>query len=243
MNVTNKNIMISSCDTKFFKYAIPMYTSFKKFNKNTAMYFGNVNCTTEQLQSLKDLGVIIVNTEKVKLIKQNILSYCFLDLLLYDFLKEVKFDKVMWIDTDTLILKRIENLFSYEEDFIGHPGRNKEGAIMLDDNFPYIGFGLWVTSSKQWLKTLSDNFMTYEDRLAEGVLMRKLLKESDLKVKQLDPSIWNFSRDLVKEALLDEKGLYYKVYPATIGFSRLNNNTRGDSEGIRKWYNLNMVNQ
>jgi len=213
------NVMISSCDKGFFKWVIPMYKSFKKFNKSTPMYFGNIDCTINQLEELRGLGVKIVNTPKISVIKENKLSYAFLDMLLYDFLKGVDYDKVMWIDADTLILRNIEGLFSIDKDFVGHPGRDKGGAKMVDDNFPYIGFGLWVTRSTKYLRMLSEKVSTYRNQVAEGKIMRTLLKDSGISVYQLDPSIWNFSRDLVKEAMVDDKGVYYKVRPATIGYS------------------------
>ena len=46
------NVMITVCDKNFFDYALNLFKSFKKFN-STPMYFGNIDCTEEQITKLK----------------------------------------------------------------------------------------------------------------------------------------------------------------------------------------------
>lgn len=232
--------MISCCDQKFFGYVVNMFKSFQKFNKNTKMFFGNVDCTLEQLEFINELGITIVESDQVQVLKQRKMSLTFLDCLLGDYLKGVNFDKVMWVDADTLILRNIEGLFNYKEDFVGHSGRNNDGSIISVKGDMYISPGLWVTKSKTLLKELLEETKVTEYKDEDGKVIRKLLKKLKLKIKLLDSSIWNFSRELVRLAELDEKGIFYKVRPATIGFSRMGVDGRGSSEGIKKWIEKNI---
>ncbi len=235
------NIFFSACNSKFFKYALPLYSSFKKYNKETVMYFGNVDCTEEQLGQLEQLGVKTVNTDKVKVLKENSLSYNFLDWLIYDYLKDIDYNKVMWMDTDTTVTRNIEELFKIDADIIAHPGRDSKGAIMSTDGIMYMAFGTWVTRKKEFLKELSNEVKNLKWLDSESKEIRRLSIESGFKLHQLDPSIWNFSRQEVPKIERDEHGLYYKVYPATIGFSRDDHGKRYTNKIIEDWINENSI--
>lgn len=229
------NLMINACDTKFFHYAKKMYTSFKQFN-TTEMFFGNVDCSEKQTAELEGLGVHILATTKIDVFKKNKLSFNLLDLILYDFLENVNYDKIMWIDADTMILRNVEALFDFDVDFVGHPGRKGDGAIITTDNTPYFAMGLWVTRRKDFLKCLSLKINNLHNKKSDRIYIRSAIDELDLSFHQLDPSIWNFSRELVKTAEFDEQGIFYKVYPATIGFSLQDDMMRGQSEAVEDWY-------
>jgi len=217
-----------------------MYKSFKKFN-STPMYFGNIDCTKKQLQELKDLGVTIVETD-ISLLKENKLSFNFIDWFIYQYLIKVKYDKVMWIDADTMVLQNIEELFVGTEDFIGHPGRNNKGPILVEGGMTRFAGGVWV-GTQRVINMLWFFIQEIKHQKAESMLLTRLLYQNGIVTRQLDPSIWNFSRELIKEAKVDKEGkIYYddNIYPKTIGFSKNNKKIRCEVKVIDDWYDKNI---
>ncbi len=169
--------MISIFDNKFADYAFKMYKSFYFFNKNTPMYAGVFDLSDFNKKRLEKINVNIIFNKDAYIPKH----LCMLDLTVFDYLKNIDFDQVMWIDADTIILRPIEFLFELKFDYVGHGGgidegkfhfRNKDRSwiarkridnFLLEENQwgKNYAMGLWVANNVNLLmdfrKILMDN--------------------------------------------------------------------------------------
>ena len=223
------NVMFTSCDKEYFDYAIRMLKSFKQYNE-TKMYFGNIDCTKEQLDSLEALGATVVPLKSIETLETNRLTLNFVDWLIYPTMEHIRYDKILWIDADTLILDNIEELFEPIANFVGHPGRNKKGAILSEHGKARFAGGTWV-GTRPFTNLLYQHLEELHNLNVESQALTNFIVDKGITYHILDPSIYNFSRELIDKAEKDKEGkVFYRVYPKTAGFSIKNDGLRGKIE-------------
>ena len=246
---TSKNILVSAFDSNFLEYAKMMYLSFKKFNTKTKMYCCDCGLTENDICEIRSIGVTVLSASK----KTNVLDKRCYDMILPEFLQTVQWDSLMWADADTLFCKNVEHLFDLKYDFVGHPGRNKNGLIIKckDAVYPpeiikthpennYYATGMWVTNNKKLLDEFLDWIKETNFDGADSPPMTEIINKGYSSF-QLDGNLYNFSRDLVSSGRLDNDGIYYELNdivfrPYTIGFSSCDDGSRKTSDDIEKFY-------
>lgn len=261
-----KTVAISAFDSGFFNYALRMYTSLRAWHPDLPMYAGDLGLQPRQVELLESMGVKVLQTQRSHVLHHNHLRLCFGDFLLHSFLvnNSIAFDKVLWIDADTLILKPINLAWELQADVVGHPGRHAGGpiwtmgerwklfpgtchreelkAIGIDwpsDAAPYIATGLWCTSSKPFLKVLDESLDKLFGLTDDSPVFSAIADAYDLDVFQLEPETWNFSRQMVATAdyrhgEIRSPASIYKPY--TAGFSLCDDGKRGTSKALDDFY-------
>lgn len=254
-------IAISVFDSKYFEYAVRMYISLRAFNPKLSLFAGDLGLEEKQRTLLEALDVKVLKSEKAKIVKNRKLSLTFSDFLLHSYLKGINWGKVVWIDADTLILDEISEVFFYDVDVVGHPGRSSSGTLYkLKEALPYypgadkwlaktlpcpedskyFTTGLWCTRSHHFLEFL-DSLLDYipSDIPGDSPVFTAALHYLGLTCHQLDPSVWNFSRELVCEARFQDGKITYgnDIFPKTIGFSLTEKEIKLPMEDINNFYN------
>lgn len=260
-----KTVAISAFDAGFFHYALRMYTSLKAWHPDLPMYAGDLGLEPRQVELLESLGVKVLQSKRVEVLKANKLRLCFGDFLLHSFLvnNSIAFDKVLWIDADTLILRPINEVWQKDADVVGHPGRHAGGPIwtMGDrwklfpntchreeleaahipwpvDDAPYIATGLWCTRAKGFLMALDEMLDRLHGLTDDSPVFSAVAKVLSLNVFQLNPDLWNFSRQMVKNAIYQSQQIIYGggLKPYTAGFSLCDDGKRGTSKALDDFY-------
>lgn len=255
-------IAISVFDSKYFEYAVRMYISLRAFNPKLSLFAGDLGLEEKQRKLLEALDVKVLKSEKAKILKNRKLSLTFSDFLLHSYLNGINWEKVVWIDADTLILDEISEVFFYDVDVVGHPGRCSSctlykfkealpyypGAdkwlakkLPCPEDSKYFATGLWCTRSHHFLEFL-DSLLDYIPSQIPGdsPVFTAALHYLGLTCHQLDPSVWNFSRELVAEAKFFNGRITYGdgMFPKTVGFSFTDKGIKLSSPEIDKFYNL-----
>lgn len=241
MGTESQNLMVCAFtgDHFWFDMACRMYQSFRRFNPNTLMHYCDFGWfTCEQRSALAALGVRQLTREGSAMVKYKNA----LDLLLWDFVKDLAWDRVMWIDADTLVLAPLEHLFCEPLDFIGHPGRNENGLITVEDNMIRFATGMFVVGDRRILKR------TYAVALRDpGIYASSMpttrIVTNGFTYRQLNGDVYNFSRDIIPLAEFRDGRISYRlngetIYPKTAGFSRLGgpDDARHSSPALEQFY-------
>ena len=244
--MTMKTIIVSAFDNKFMDYAERMYKSFSFFHPNIPMYCCKFDLSNPEKERLQKIGVTCLDRTQSYEIKD---GRCF-DLALWDFLKNLDFDQMLWTDADTMFVSPVTEIFSLKYDFIGHPGRNKNGLVFrpLDVAFyngihkygKYYATGLWVANTKQILIEFQKFIMQNPQTTFDSIPATDIVNEKFTHY-QLDGNLYNFSRDVVCRAKFENGKIHYEEnckihFPKTVGFSTLDNKTRAHSLEVDKFY-------
>lgn len=258
-----KNIIISIFDDKFIDYAIKMYGSVRFFDKETPLFAGSINLSVVNKNKLKNLGVTVLQSRNNFFPKH----LCMCDLLLEDFLYNVNFDSVMWIDADTIILRPIKELFDLNYDYIGHGGNidlgyfenfNKFSApnikrswikrTIVDGNLvqenlwgKHYAMGLWVAKNKKILKDFCYLIYSNKDFWFEGDICSKLLNEN-YNCLQLNGFEWALGTRNNHQIFFENNKVVFKsdnklFYPYSFSYSRLDNGDRPLCNAVELFYN------
>lgn len=177
-----KTVVISAFDAPFFDYATRMYDSVRAFHPELELYAGDLGLLPPQRDILESMGVKVLQHPKAALLRENKLRLCFGDFLLYSFLEDIYFDQVMWIDADTMVLRRMDEALNMVAGIdptphypkfcnyvIGHPGRHAGGPIrtmgerfaiapgtthrdFIEQEMEWIGEGKYIATGL-WLTT------------------------------------------------------------------------------------------
>lgn len=274
-----KTIIVSAFDAPFFEYALRMYASVRFFHPEIELYALDLGLTEDQMNTLNFLHITVLQHPRSDLLKARRLRLCFGDFLLHSFLQGVKYDIVIWIDADTMLLKRIDPLIldlTHYEEVVGHPGRNISGPIYtmgqrysvapttthrefidahlapFDDKAPYIATGLWGTTNKGFLAVLDGLIDHMHDLTDDSPVFSAAMHRFCKTYQQLDPALWNFSRELLKNAQLRldydrprHSRVWYQpentnswIYPFTAGFSLTDSGARGHGNAIDQFYDV-----
>lgn len=222
-----------------------MYKSFKVFNKDIPMFCCDFYLSDYEKNELKKIGVNVIKNNLNYKIKD---GRCY-DLVLIDFLKELNWEKLIWVDADTLFLDSIDEILSLNYDFVGHPGRNKNGLILTPRQFGYksnnpdknyYATGLWISNKKEILIDFKKEFEKNPNYGFDSITVTEIINEK-YNSFQIDGNIYNFSRDLVCKAKYKNGKIFYELnnkiyYPKTVGFSAMDNGERGFSKNIDLFY-------
>jgi len=254
------NIIISIFDEAFMFHAMRMYKSYRFFDKETKMYAGSINLSQKSIEKLESIGVEVLFNKKKEVPKH--LQLC--DLIIEDYIEDVEWDSLMWIDADTIVLRPLNHLFSQDFDFICHGGNInlgyfKQGAFNC---YPYkstwikreiknnelvetckwgdfFAMGLWVAKNKELIKDFNLLYKKNKRSYFEGDICSELLN-AKYKCKQLDGFEWSVGT-------LQNDLLYYendkvilkvgdkKHFPYQFGYSRIGEE-RPECEAIEKFY-------
>jgi hypothetical protein len=202
-----------------------MYQSFARFNKNTPMHFADLNILApEKKDALRKMGVTVLEADTD--FGQFKGARACIDMFMEDFVKDLEWDGMMWMDADTLVLRPLEHLFDMPFDFIGHPGRNKKGLILKEEGLVRFATGMYVVHNRDFLRDYHKMWKKHRTAQADSMICTRVVNQ-DYTFKQLDGRLYNFSRDIIPMARFDDrtKMIYYatrerRFYPYTAGFSR-----------------------
>lgn len=259
-----KNIVISIFDEKFIDYAVKMYKSYKLFDKKTKLYAGSIDLSEKSKKKLNSIDVEVL-LSKTKIVPKNL---CVCDLLIKDYIENLEWDNLMWIDADTIILRPVHHIFDEPFDFIGHGGNVQLGFFEQQEKscYPYkstwisreiennkliekckwgffFSMGLWVAKNKNIINDFYDLYQSNPEAYFEGDICSKLL---NLKYnsKQLDGLEWSVGT--LQNSLLSYENRKVvmtfenkKYYPFQFGYSRINNK-RPICNAIEKFYKNKM---
>lgn len=255
--------MISAFDHAFYGYAERLFESLHVFNPGLDRYAGDLGLLPQDRAGLERMGVRVVSHARTDLLRQHRLSLCFGDFLVWSFLANIQFDQVLWIDADTLILRPLEPALQAcprPQGLVGHPGRHRLGPIwtmearfqaapgsthrdFIDRHIgwtdgPYLATGLWLTNDRAFLRSLDDLIDVMYGLTVDSPVFSAVAHHRHLPIVQLDPDLWNFSRDLVCQARLVNGEIVYgsDLRPYTVSFSRTDDDTRLGSHGIEHFY-------
>lgn len=254
-------IAISVFNSKYFNFAVRMYISLRAFNPGLPVFAGDLGLKESQCKMLEALGVKVLKSERANILKDRKMNLNFSDFLLHSYLKGISWRQVVWIDADTLILNEISEVFSYDADVVGHPGRSSSGSLYtLKDALPYypgahewllkklpcsvdskyFSTGLWSTRSSRFLEFLDSLLDCMPPQIpGDSPVFTAALHNLGLTCQQLDPNIWNFSHRLVAEAKFQDGKITYGngIFPKTIGFSLTEDEIRLPMADINRHYN------
>jgi hypothetical protein len=226
-------IAVTMCDDKFVRICIRMIKSYKRyFTKD--IYVGSLNLSKKNIELIEKEGAKILHS-KTKFYPKNL---CVCDLTLIDYLYDISWTKVMWLDADIIHLTSAEHLFDLDYDYIGIPGRGIKGLITENQHGTHYAMGMWVTRSKELLYDFYNLIYKNHNLNYEGIEASKIINNGKYSHFQLDGDIYNFSREAVSDIYFDKnQNLYYlkdgkKIYPNAVGFPRLENGQRN--------YNFNL---
>lgn len=255
-------IAISVFDSNYFEYAVRMYVSLRAFNPDLTLFAGDIGLSRTQRNMLEALGVPVLQTDRAAILKERGLHPAFGDFLLHSFLRDFEWSQVAWIDADTMVLDDLSELFSYDVDVVGHPGRSIHGPLLklrevseywspgakewISKNLswsgasPHLAGGVWCTRSRALLKfldSLLDIIPPYIFPGEDSILSVAIL-HLGLSFQQLDPRVWGFSRELVRRAVLRDGKITYDdgILPKTAAFSSTDDGTRPSSVEIDRFY-------
>jgi hypothetical protein len=253
--------VVSIFDDDFVGYALRMYRSFRFFDRETKMYAGSMGISDDNKKKLRSLGIEILES-KSGIVPKNL---CICDLMMHDYLRQVEWDKVMWIDADTIVLRPISHLFELEFDFVGHGGnvdigfyeqdrmsaahllRNtwisryeKEGRLVEKCRWgDFFAMGLWV-AGKKVVEEMWSLFLSNTDAAFEGDICSRMFSEKGYKTLQMDGYEWSIGT-LQKDELRFESGevvferLGRKCKPYQFGYSRTDRG-RPRCDAVEKFY-------
>ena len=253
---------ISVFDSKYFDYAVRMYVSLRAFAPALRLFAGDLGLVERERNLLAALGVEVLQCERSRLIKDRGLHPTFGHFLLHSYLKGISWDRVSWIDADTLILGDISELYSYDVDVVGHPGRSNKGPIWklgeiypfypagakqwidqhlsCPEDAPYITGGVWCTRSPRFLEFLDSliDIIPPEHFPGEPPLFTAAIQHLGLSSHQLDPAIWNFGREVLLQARLEDGKIIYgeNVRPKTAAFSNMDHGVKASSSAVDQFY-------
>lgn len=244
--------MVTAYDNRMIDYGRRMLASFRRFNPAIPMYFCDFGGLDDR-QHLIDLGVeVLTSPMPVPKVRPN-----FWDCLLATFVDQLEWDRLLWIDADTLVLRPIAPALMHDVDFVGHGDRDNNG-VMLTCGWdketmrctPGVGWikfasGLWSTSSREMLDTMRTRIKKqHYSPTRDSDLITSVVNQGCYTYRQLDSFTWNFSRNLIPLAKFNGESVYYEMdgrtyHPFTAGFSRVPVNGRDvrlESDELKRWY-------
>jgi hypothetical protein len=250
-----KNIVISIFNNEFVNYALKMYNSYRFFDKTTPLYAGSLNLSSENIKKIESIGVKILKS-KTDFIPKNL---CVCDLILKDFVEDLNYDSIMWIDADTVILRPINYIFNLPYDFIGHGGDVETGKFFfkrkrswlfretINDNLieknkwgNHYAMGLWVAKNKKIINDFYDLIIEKKDLWYEGDVCSELINKKYSNF-QLNGFEWSLGTRQIKDIFYKNNKVFYKTnnklyMPYQFGYSRLDNGERPICKAIESFY-------
>lgn len=226
-------VMISAFDDRLADYGFRMYRSFQRFNPDINCFFANFG-TMSRTAELAQMGVRVIPKPAIVPEKRP----NFYDALLWPFVEQVEWDKLLWVDADTLICRPLDPIWQYEVDFVGHPDRLKSGLVLTCDydgqkcactdglRMAKFATGIWVTRNVDLLKEVWTRMKRNGHGLRDSDLFTAVVHAGGFSYAQLNGTLWNFSRDIVPLAQYDGEHIYYRergrtYHPYAVGFSRV----------------------
>lgn len=260
------NVAISIFTESFADYAIQMYKSFRLFDQTTHLIAGSIDLNRSTIDRLKRMD-IEVRHSKTQVFPKHL---CMCDLTMLDYLDGVKWDHIMWIDADTVLLRPVSHLFEMPYDYIGHPAdivsgeftfpsplrspltrRSVDGVLVETDRWGYhYDMGLWVTDSYSLLKDFYDLLQCNINAWYEGDICSQLINMSYSNY-QLDGYKWSLGSQhgsLLKfnngKVTYDYDGHTFEPYQ--FGFSRTTTGERLSNPAIESfiaWHRIGPRNE
>lgn len=255
------NIVVSIFDDKFVDYATRMYRSFKFFDRDTKMYAGSIGLSDSSRKKIESLGVEVIDNSSGMVPK----NLCISDLMMHDYMRGLEWDKVMWIDADTIILRPISHIFDLEFDFVGHGGNvelgfyeeNPRSKIHLLRNTwisrheidgklverckwgDFFAMGLWV-AGRDVVEDMWRLFLSNKDAAFEGDICSKMLAEKGYRTLQMNGYEWAIGTMQNEEIHLESGQVVFekngrKYKPYQFGYSRTNKG-RPRCDAVDKFY-------
>lgn len=232
-------------------YAKKMYRSFQKFHPSIPMYCCDFGLREQDKDELKAIGVTILSRNASYPIAD---GRCY-DLVLIEFVEDLTWDRMMWVDADTMFLDSVAPLFDLDYDFVGHPGRNRKGLTyspadtgfykkgVYKSKFPdgcYYSTGMWITRSRALLRDFQQWMIGHPETTFDSIPATEIVNEKYTHY-QLDGHLYNFSRDVVcRGQYVNQKICYWEDgqlhWPLTVGFSTLDNGSRAHSAAVDLFY-------
>lgn len=227
-------IMVSAFNDQLASYGLRMYRSFHRFNKDIPMFFADFG-DMGRISSLEKLGVRVLPQPHKAIPKARA---NFRDMLLYPYVKDWSWDRLLWVDADTLVCRPFDPLWLPNVDFAGHPDRDSSGLLLTCDydyehnrampgiTWAKFATGIWVTRNVDFLKDCYVAVKEGRFGQRDSDLVTMVANGGDYSYYQLDGNLWNFSRDIVPLASYDGEHIYYKqggrtYHPYAVGFSRV----------------------
>lgn len=224
-------------EPEWFTRAIRCLKSFRQFNETTVPCYCDFGWfSPEQRTNLEWLGIRRLTRASFHVPTRK----SWLDLLLRDFLEGQEWEKVMWLDADSIILRNLEDLFSRSEDFVSPPARGRQGCFTVEDGQPRYSMNMWVTSS---LDLLEDMYRLSMHEVAdpgnEGHLVSKILNKK-YRAAHIAGTLYNFGRDIYPTACCTQGQISYKhkdavILPAIATNSRLDDGSRPVSAAMEHY--------
>ena len=255
-----KKIVISIFDDNFVDYAIKMYKSYRFFDKKTSLYAGSLNLSAENTKRIEAIGVNVLKSKTGFFPKH----LCMCDLTIKDFVENIDYDSIMWIDADTIILRPIDYIFDLPYDFIGHGGSTETGKFFFSSKRSWISrkiingnlveknkwgnhyaMGLWVAKNKKIVKDFYDLIKDNFFERYEGDICSKLINEKYSNY-QLNGFEWSLGTRQIKDIFYKSNTIFYKknnklYMPYQFGYSRLDNGDRPVCEAVENFYKDNVL--
>lgn len=253
-------VAISSFDSGMFRYAVRMYDSLAAFCPVARLVCGDMGLSRAQRRHLKGMGVDILETDRRRLLGPGGIGLTFSDFLTASFLRDIQWDRVLWMDVDSMALGDMSELLSIDADFIGHPGRSRQGPIRTfrqaqryihpetkawlaknmpySRNTPYFAGGTWCTRSREFLDFLDGLLDRMPTSLpAASPVIGASVNHLGLSRHRLQADVWNFGRDLVRHARYRGGRIFYgDIEPKVVAFSRKDDGSREESSDITRFY-------
>lgn len=250
-----KKIVISIFNDEFVDYAIRMYTSYRFFDKTTELYAGSLNLNSENIKKIESIGVKVLKS-KTGFVPKNL---CVCDLTIKDFVEDLDYDSIMWIDADTIILRPINHIFDLKYDFVGHGGDVEKGMFLfkrkrswlfrevIDDNLVeknkwgnHYAMGLWVANKKQIIDDFYSLIMKNKNLWYEGDACSEIINQKYSNF-QLNGFEWSLGTRQIKDLTYKNNTVFYKknnklYMPYQFGYSRLDNGERPICKAIESFY-------
>ncbi len=193
------NVTFSAVNKRMEHFAIPMFTSFIKFNPNIPMYCVVTDDVSDLiLIYLEHLGVNLIKYRpELTTAKTPAKALMHLTLVITDYIPN--FDKVLLLDVDMLIFDKILELLDYSTDIVAHGGFDGENWIENTKTKElYVAFGTSVISHEASCR-LRDLYKKHGESTGDnGDFIRKHL--SDFTVQKIATPIYYFGNKLIENA-------------------------------------------
>ena len=256
-----KNLMISATDSNLEHYAVDMFKSFRRIDKETPMMCICHKISEQIWDDLFDIGVILTPYIHDPSKMRNV------SVIVDDYLPD-DIHEIMWMDIDALFLHSIPEVWERKEDIVALPGNggNKWKYTSLDGS-EYLALGMWK-ASRGMFRDIKELFLTYSNLATiyskekplvykdgypypdEGRFIRRLATlqsegkflwdGGNLTISQLDGPIYYCGREMVELLEYNDGKLAYKIngdvfYPKCLQFNRKYDDQRPVSEAVQQW--------
>lgn len=236
------NLFISATDQNCEYFAVPMFASFKKHNPDVPMLCVVKNTSLDVNAALENLGVVLIEYREPE--SFNIRNF---SIILYDYVKHIDFDKIMWMDIDALVLEDIRSLFDYKEELVVLPRHlgTMWRYVQPENGMPSIALGTWI-ATKDAALLMRDLYLKHNPKKItdEGEYIRTIADRFCVRV--LDGERFSCCREMTENLEQDDKGPYFMKWgrrqrPAFVHFSLKGNSLRPENFETLKNFALGEV--